>query len=131
MKKDIQIPEVENVVMAVTEEFNDTFKTKDYYVYLINKKDHELEMVLIVSSGSDRSRQTSKMRHKIELLPPQSYAKVELMQEEVLALDNHFKVTFFENNQLLEKEFILKKNSFKEGALRHINILNKRGIILK
>lgn len=131
MKKDIQIPEVENVVMAVTEEFNDTFKTKDHYVYLINKKDHELEMVLIVSSGSDRSRQTSKMRHKIELLPPQSYAKVELMQEEVLALDNHFKVSFFENNHLLEKEFILKKNSFKEGALRHINILNKRGIIIK
>lgn len=131
MKKDIQIPEVENVVMAVTEEFNDTFKTKDHYVYLINKNDHELEMVLIVSSGSDQSRQTSKMRHKIELLPPQSCAKVELLQEEVLALDNHFKVSFFENNYLLEKEFILKRNSFKEGALRHINILNKRGIIIK
>ena len=53
------------------------------------------------------------------------------MQEEILALTNHFKVSFFENNRLFEKEFILEKNAFREGALRHINILNKRGIILK
>jgi hypothetical protein len=131
MKKDIEIPEVENVVLAITEEPNDIFKTKDHYVYLINKKDHQLEMVLIVSSGSDKTRETSKMRHKIEVLPPQSFAKVELMQEDILALDNHFKVSFFENNRLMEKEFILKKNSFKEGALRHIKLLDKRGITLK
>ena len=76
-------------------------------------------------------RSTSTMRHKIETLPANSFAKVELMQEELLALNNHFKVTFFENNKMFEKEFILKKNSFKEGALRHIDLLNKRGIILK
>ncbi len=131
MKKDIQIPAVENVVMAVTEEYNEIFKTTDHYVYLINKKDIQLEMVLILSIGSDEALKTSTMRHKIEQLPAQSFAKIELLQEEILAVSNHFKVSFFENNRMFEKEFILKKNAFKEGALRHINILNKRGIILK
>jgi len=131
MKKDIQIPVVENVVMAVTKEYNEAFKSNDHYAYLINKKETDLEMVLIVSKGLDDEQETAVMRHKIESLPAQSFAKVELMLEDILSLNNHFKVTFFENNRMFEKEFILKKNTFKEGALRQINILNKRGIILK
>lgn len=131
MKKDIEIPKVENVFMAVSQEYNEAFKSNDQYVYLINKKDVDLEMVLIVSKGTDKNRETSVMRHKIEKLPAQSAAKVELMLEDVLSLDNHFKVTFFENNRMFEKEFVLKKNSLKEGALRHIDILNKRGVLIK
>ena len=131
MKKDINIAKVENVSLAISQEYNEAFKSNDHYAYLINYKEVPLEMVLIVSQGSDGDRSTSTMRHKIETLPPNSFAKVELMQEELLALNNHFKITFFENNKMFEKEFILKKNAFKEGALRHINILNKRGIILK
>ena len=131
MKKDISIPKVENVSLAISQEYNEAFKSNDHYAYLINHKDVALEMVLILSQGSDGERSTSTMRHKIETLPPNSFAKVELMLEELMALNNHFKITFFENNKMFEKEFILKKNAFKEGALRHINILNKRGIILK
>ena len=131
MKKDITVPKVENVLLAVSEEYNDTFKSKDHYAYLINKQEEELEMVLIVTKGSDGQRETSVMRHKIERLPARSFAKIELMQEEILSLDNHFKVTFFQHDRMFEKEFILKKNTFKEGALRHIDILNKKGILLK
>lgn len=131
MKKDIEIPKVENVFLAVSQEYNEAFKSNDQYVYLINKKEVEIEMVLIVSKGIDAKRETSVMRHKIEKLPAKSAAKVELMLEDVLSLDNHFKVTFFENNRMFEKEFILEKNRFKEGSLRHIDILNKRGILIK
>ena len=115
MKKDIEIPKVENVFLAVSQEYNEAFKSNDQYVYLINKKEVEIEMVLIVSKGIDAKRETSVMRHKIEKLPAKSAAKVELMLEDVLSLDNHFKVTFFENNRMFEKEFILEKNRFKEG----------------
>lgn len=131
MKKDIDIPEVHNLFLAISQEYNEAFKSNDHYAYLINKKDVDLDMVLIVSKGIDEKKETSVMRHKIEKLPAQSYAKVELMLEDILSLNNHFKVTFFENNQIFEKEFILKKNSIKEGSLRHIAILNKRGLILK
>lgn len=131
MKKDIKIPKVEQLYLAISQEYNDAFKSNDHYAYLINKKDTDLEMVLIVSKGIDKDKETSVMRHKIEYLPARSFAKVELMLEDILSLNNHFKVTFFEDNRMFEKEFILKKNSFKEGALRQIEILNKRGILLK
>ena len=131
MKKDIKIPEVDNVLMAISQEYNEAFKANDHYAYLINKKEVDLDMVLILSQGTDGERSTSTMRHKIDKLPANSFAKVELLQAEILSLHNHFKVTFFEKNQMFEKEFILKKNSIKEGTLRHIDILNKRGVLLK
>ncbi len=131
MKKDIEIPEVENLFLAVTAEYNETFKATDYYAYLINRREADLEMILVLSQGSDEKRKTSTMRHKIENLPAHSFARVELMQEEVLALDNSFKVTFFDGNRMFEKDFLLKKGSLKEGNLRHIDILGKRGVILK
>jgi len=38
MKKDIQIPEVSDVFMAVVKEYNDIYKTDDWNVYIINNK---------------------------------------------------------------------------------------------
>lgn len=131
MKKDIDIASVENVFLAVTQEYNETFKGNDYYVYLINQKEKDLEMVLVLSQGSDGEVKTSQMRHKIEKLPANSFAKVELMQEEVLGLNNVFKVSFFEENRMFEKNFTLKKGALKEGNLRRIKILDKRGVLIK
>ena len=116
MRKDIEIPKVENLFLAVTAEYNETFKGNDYYVYLINKREADLEMVLVLSQGSDEKRKTSTMRHKIDKLPAQSFARVELMQEEVLDLDNSFKVTFCEGSRMHEKDFLLKKGSLKESV---------------
>ena len=53
MKKDIEIPEVNGVNLAVVREYNEVFKTEDWYVYLLNQDQHPLEMVLVVSSGQD------------------------------------------------------------------------------
>ena len=131
MKKDIHIPEVTDVFMAVVKEYNDIYKTDDWNVYIINNKSVDLEMVLIVSYGYDEEDTTSKMRKKIEKLPANSYAKVELIQPELFKLDNEFKVTFFEGNGMFEKTFLFKKNTLNEGALRMISLLDKKGILLK
>ncbi len=131
MRKDIKIPEVKDVYLAITHEYNTTFKTNDWNAFIINNKDEPLEMILIVSHGFDGDVKTSTMRHKLEKLPAKSGAKIELMQDEVLKLNNEFKLTFFANNQLYEKTFLLKKNTIKESALRHIKILDKQGIIAK
>jgi hypothetical protein len=131
MKKDIVIPKVENVYLAVVCEYNKTFKTDDWNVYLINQKNVPLEMVLIVSKGFDQVKETSTMRHKLEVLPAKSAAKVEFMQEEVLSLNNEFKVTFFEENSIQEKTFILKKNTIKKNKIKPINFLDKQGFLIK
>ena len=131
MKKDIKVPEVSDVFMAVVKEYNSDFRTDDWNVYIINNKSEDLEMVLIVSHGSDEKDSTSLMRHKIEKLPANSFAKVELIQPELFKLNNEFKVAFFANNQLYDKSFLFAKNTIKDGALRVISELDKKGILTK
>jgi len=131
LKKDIQIPEVEGVEMAVVYEYNDIYKTDDWNVYIINKKAIDLEMLVIVSQGFSETKTTSLLRKKLEKLPANSFAKIELIQPELFKLNNRFQVTFFEGNTLYEKTFIFEANTIKEGALRMIDDLNKRGILAK
>jgi len=133
MKKDIQIPVVEGLSMAIAYEYNPIFKCHDWNVYIINQKTLDLEMVLIVSKGFDNDQvtSTSKMRHKIEKLPANSYAKVELLQEEVVQLTNSFQVSFFEGTSLYEKTFIFKQGTVNENALRMIPVLEKKGVLIK
>lgn len=129
MKKDIQIPEVTNVEMAVVYEYNDLYKTDDWNVYIINNKNVYLEMVVIVTQGFSDTKITSLFRKKIDVLPANSFAKIELIQPELFKLNNRFQVTFFEGNKLFEKTFIFKKNTIKEGSLRMIDEIKKRGIL--
>lgn len=131
MKKDIKIPEVTNVEMAIVYEFNDIYNTNDWNVYLINNKNVDLEMVVIVSQGFSDTKTTSLLRKKVEKLPANSFAKIELIQPELFALNNRFQVTFFEGNTLYEKTFLFKENTVKEGALRTIPELKKRGVLAK
>ena len=133
MKKDIKIPEVSQIFMAVVKEYNEEFQCEDWNAYIINNKEIDLEMVLIVSKGYDEDKliETAVLRHKIEKLPAHSFAKVELLQEEVLKLTNFFNVTFFEGNTMYDKKFSFEKGIIKEGNLRVVPMLNKRGILSK
>lgn len=131
MKKDIQIPEVSGVEVAAVYEYNDIYKTDDWNIYIINKKEVDLEMVVIVSKGFDEKDQTSVMRKKLDILPANSFAKIELIQPELFKLNNQFQVTFFANNTLFEKTFTFVKNSIKEGNLRMLSSLDKKGILAK
>ena len=108
MKKDIQIPEVKNVHLAVVFEYNDIYKTDDWNVYVINNKNTDLEMMVIVSQGFSETKTTSVLRKKITLLPANSFAKIELIQPDLFKLNNRFQVSFFEENTLYEKTFIFK-----------------------
>ena len=129
MKKDIQIPKVTDVEIAIVYEYNDVYKTDDWNAYIINNKNVDLEMIVIVTQGFSDTKITSLFRKKIDVLPANSYAKIELIQPDLFALNNRFQVTFFEGNTLFEKTFIFKENTIKEGSLRMIPELKKRGIL--
>ncbi|MFK7749201.1 MAG: hypothetical protein AB8B65_12470, partial [Kordia sp.] len=111
MKKDIEIPKIEGVYMAVVQEYNEIYKTDDWNAYIINENEVDLEMVLIVSHGYDADRKTSVMRHKLDKLPAKSYAKAEWLQEDVFALNNEFRVTFFEGSKMYDKKYLFRKNT--------------------
>ncbi|WP_348668768.1 hypothetical protein [uncultured Polaribacter sp.] len=129
MKKDIQIPAVTNVEMAMVYEYNDIYKTDDWNVYLINNKKVPLEMLVIVSQGFSEKKTTSLLRKKLAVLPANSFAKIEYIQPELFKLNNRFQVTFFEGNTLFEKTFLFKENTVKEDALETISEIKKQGIL--
>ncbi|TCP23878.1 hypothetical protein EV195_10743 [Tenacibaculum skagerrakense] len=131
MRKDIEISEVTDLEMAVVLEPNETHDSDDWYVYLINKKNVDLDMVIIVSQGFSETKTTTVFRKKIDKLPTNSFVKVEMIHPDVFSLDNRFQVSFFEGNQIFEKTFQFDKNTIKEGNLRMISLLNKRGIVVK
>ncbi|WP_299333389.1 hypothetical protein [uncultured Psychroserpens sp.] len=131
MKKDIQIPEVKDVFVAVVQEQHPEYKTDDWNAYIINNKDVDLDTVLIVSRGYSEEKITPVMRHTIKLLPARSYAKIEFMQHDVLQLNNEFKVTFFEGNQMFDKTYLFRKNTINIKALQTVPLMQLKGVLVK
>lgn len=131
MKKDIQIPKVEGVYIAVVNEFNQVYKTQDWNAYIINDKEVDLDMVLIVTNGYNEDKVTATFRKKLDVLPKKSYAKIELMTEELFALNNTFKVSFFEGNKMFDKTFLFRKNTINLKALQPIPLMEAKGILVK
>lgn len=131
MKKDIEIPKVEGVYIAVVYEYNDIYKTNDWNAYIINDKEVDLDIVLIVSSGYNDDKITSTFRKKLDVLPKKSYAKIELMQEALFALNNSFKVSFFEGNKMFDKTYLFRKNTINLKALQPIPLMEVKGVLVK
>lgn len=131
MKKDIEIPEVEGIYVAAVREKHEEFQSMDWNAYLINDRPTSVDTVLIVTRGYDDKDTTSTMRHSIKELPPQSFAKVEFLQDDVLKLNNEFSVSFFSEGKMYHKKYIFRKNTINEKALQEVPVMGKKGILLK
>ncbi len=131
MKKDITIPEVKDVYIAVVQEKHLEYNTLDWNAYIINNSDTDLDTVLIVSQGTSERKMTPPMRHTISKLPARSYAKIEYLQEQVLELNNSFKVTYFEGSQMFDKTYLFRKNTINERALQPIPLMQLKGVLMK
>lgn len=131
MKKDIEIPIAKDVHVALIREWNEEFLAKDWNAYIINNRPNPIEMVIVVSKGYADDKKTSTMRHGIGAIKGKDFAKIELVQEEVLALNNEFFVTFFADDKLFEKRYIFPANSVNESSLITIPIIDKEGVLPK
>ncbi len=131
MKKDIEIPIAKDVYVAAIHEWNDEFLSKDWNTYVINNRTTKIDMVLIVSKGFDGDIKTSIMRHAIGVVAAKSFEKIELLQEDVLALTNEFFVTYYADNKIYEKRFIFEKNSISENTATTIPLIEKEGVLAK
>ncbi len=129
MKKDIKIPLVKGIYVAAVREENKEFRSWDWNAYIINDLKEPVEMVLIVSRGFYKERTTSTMRHTIKILPAKSFAKIEFLQDEVLAINNEFSITFFAEGKMFEKKFTFKKNSIKESKAVELPVMKNKGIL--
>ena len=129
MRKDISIPEVSGVKVAAILENDETLEDKVWTVYLVNQNTSDLETVLIVSEGNSETQKTSTLRKKIDILPAQSIAKIEFLQDELLAFENKFKVSYFLNHTLYHKDFVFEANSISEKQATQLQLIDKIGIL--
>ena len=135
MKKDIIIPEVENVFLAAVQEWSDDFMEKVWYAYLVNDSDFLIESVMVVSKAfgtiDGEMKKTSLLRHAFVEVPPVSVVKIEMLEKSVLVLNNEFMVTFFIGNKLYDKKFIFKANSINEKEMEEVPLLFVDGVIIR
>jgi hypothetical protein len=129
VKKDIEIPIAKDVYVAIVLEWNDEFLARDWNAYVLNDRNSQIDMVLIVSKGFDGDKKTTTMRHAIGVVGSKSFEKIELLQEDVLALDNEFFVTYYADGKLYEKRFVFKKNTVTENNLTPIPLIEKEGVL--
>ena len=135
MKKDITIPEVENVFIAAVQEWSDDFMEKVWYVYLVNDSDFVIESAMVVSKAfgtiDGEMKKTSLLRHAFVEVPAVSVVKIEMVEKSVLALNNEFMLTYFIGNTLYDKKFIFKANSINENDTEEVPILFVEGVIVR
>jgi hypothetical protein len=135
MKKDIIIPEVENVFVAAVQEWSDDFLEKVWYAYLVNDSDFLIESVMVVSSAfgtiDGEMKKSSQLRHAFAEVPAVSVVKIEMVQKSVLVLNNEFSVSYFIGNKLYDKKFIFKEQSINEKATEEVPILFVEGVIVR
>ena len=135
MKKDIIIPEVENVFLAVVQEWSDDFMEKVWYAYLINNSDFNIDSVMVVSKAfgtiDGEMKKTSLLRHAFVEVPAVSVVKIEMVEKSLLTLNNEFMVTYFIGNTLYDKKFIFKAHSIHEDFSEEVPILFVEGIMVK
>lgn len=135
MRKDIVIPEVENVYIVALKEWNEDFGEDSWYAYILNSNSEKLEMAMVVSNASgiinNEERKTGSFRHMFNEVLPETAVKVELLENNVLQLNNHFMLTYFLNGKLYEKNFTFEANSIKEENTTELQSINRLGVIGK
>ena len=131
MRKDIEIPEVKGVYIAVVKEWNKEFQMDDWNAYIVNENEKSIEAVMVVTQGFSTEKKTSKFRHMLGEVKPKSALKIELIQEKVLSFRNEFSVTYFLDNKLFDKKYVFRQNTINERALQDVPFLDYKGVIVK
>lgn len=132
MKKDIVKPEVKNVTVAISKKTNE-LNVDEWYVYLINQNDYDIENTLVTSKGygeqGNEIQKTSTLRHFLQTVSANSAMLIEPIQEEVFHLNNEYWVSYYVNSKIFDKKFIFLPESIKEENLTYIKELDTKGIL--
>lgn len=126
------MPKVAGVKICVAKSTNKMGES-EWGVYLINNNLIELENVMIVSKGYEDkgkdARKTSTLRHMIEKVEAQSFAKIESITPEVFSFYNEFWVSYYIIKELFDKKFVIEP--FQEFDLTEIPELELDGKLAK
>jgi len=132
MIKDITVPEVKNVTLAIARAGSDGIKN-EWKVYLINNNEFPLENTLVASKGygeKDGEKQnTSILRHFLETVLPHSTALIEPIDPSVFHLNNEYWVSYYIGNQIYDKRFLFVPDTIREENISYIQELEMEGVL--
>jgi hypothetical protein len=130
MIKDINIPEVKNVTLAVARESEVESQWK---VYLLNNNDVAIENTLVASKGygtkDGEQQRTSVLRHFLETVPPRSVALVEPIDPAVFHLNNEYWVSYYIGPEIFDKRFVFVPDAIRDENITFIRELNMEGVL--
>ena len=132
MKADIEIPEVKNVHVVAINQWNDDFLENSWYAYLVNNTEFKLEMAMVVTFAygkiNGEERKSATLRHAFAEILPYTSARIELLENNILQLNNQFSVSYFLDNKLHDKTFTLKANTLLKENCINLPLIAEKGI---
>lgn len=132
MMKDIDIPEVKNVTLAVARTQAPGEKS-EWRVYLINKNEHPIENTLVASKGygerDGEKQETSVLRHFLQTVAPHSATLIEPIDPAVFHLNNEYWVSYYIDRQIFDKRFVFVPDSIREDNLSFIKEIELEGVL--
>jgi hypothetical protein len=133
MKKDIQVPKVEHIAVAIVPT-DDNPNAEVWEVYLINYKDLPINNIIVNARGygeiEGEQRKTSNLRYFIESLDAGNFVMVEPIQRALFELANEFWISFELNGKLLDKKYVFVSGSIHENHLVSVPILARQGVMI-
>ncbi|MAS52325.1 MAG: hypothetical protein CMD20_03880 [Flavobacteriales bacterium] len=135
MKKDIEMPEVFGVYIAVVSE-EGVGGEKIWNAYIVNDKSEPIENVFVSSKGylknlKGEESKSSTLRHFYKVVSAKSSQKIEVIIDDVLKLNNEYFVSFYHKNKLFDKKFVFLPETIKQENISVVPIIQKQGIWIK
>lgn len=132
MIKDIPLPKVKNVTLAVVREKNN-LQLDEWRVYIINSNNVPIENTLVASTGygekDGEQQKTSTLRHFLQTVPANSAALVEPIDSALFHLNNEYWVSYYLDGILHDKRFVFVPDSIHEQNLTFIRELDREGAL--
>lgn len=135
MKKDINPSPIKDVAVSIAKEINE-LNQEVWDVYLINMTSEKINQVLVSSRGylkleNGEEIKTTTLRHALGDIEAMSFVKIEPIMEDVFGMHNEYWVSFFKDNELLDKKYIFLAETIKDENLISVPILFKKGVMIK
>jgi len=133
MLKDIIEPAFDGVGVAVVYEKNEDGHFV-WNVYLINFNNEIITGVLVSSKGygtiNNEEIKTSVLRHMLNEIDSLDYGKIEPINEDLFVLNNEYWVSFYLDGNIYDRKFFFVANTIEKNRLAHINVIDKKGILI-
>jgi hypothetical protein len=131
--KDIEIPTQLHIGVAIVKELNNQLE-EVWNCYFINFSAHNISNVMITCKGygelNGRHCETSVTRYFMGDIAQQDFKKIEPIDPALFELNNEYFVTYYHNQQLIEKKIVFTANTIFEDLFIEIELIKKKGILI-